>query len=73
MKVNLAVKYDLDDRLTIPVSFRLDRELVEALRAFCTAETWPPRPSQTEIVTRGIKMVLENLEPPKRHKRGRRA
>jgi len=56
---------------TVPVSFRLDAELMARLRVFCGAEKWPPPPSQTEIVERGIRMVLENLEPSKRHKRGK--
>ena len=71
MKVNAAVKYVDIEKPTIPVSFRLDRELVEALRDFCRAETWPPPPSQTEVVARGIRIVLDNLEPPKKHKRGK--
>jgi len=51
-------------------SFRLDRELVERLHEFCNAPDWPPPPSQTEIVERGIRIVLDNLEPTRR-KRGK--
>lgn len=57
------------DNGTIQVSFRLESELVERMRAVSTADRWPPPPSQTEIVSRGIEMVLKKLET----KRSRRA
>jgi len=61
MKVNTAAK-DFYDIERVPVSFRLSRELVEALRDFCATETWPPPPTQTEIVTKGIELVLRELK-----------
>jgi len=48
---------------TVPVSFRIEAELMARLRRFTEAETWPPPPSQTDIVERGIRIVLDNLEP----------
>jgi len=45
-----------------PVSFRLDPKLIKRMRDFCTAERWPPPPTQTEIVERGIELVLTKLE-----------
>jgi hypothetical protein len=60
MKVN-------DTAGTIQVSFRLPRELVDRMREVTTADEWPPPPSQTEIVARGIELVLQKLEG----KRGR--
>jgi len=45
-----------DDR--IPVSFRLSRELVERMRIVAAARRWPPPPSQTDIVNRGIELAL---------------
>lgn len=53
---------------TIQVSFRLQSELVERMRAVSTAERWPPPPSQTEIVSRGIEMVLRRLEPKRKQR-----
>jgi hypothetical protein len=62
----MDVKYH-DDR--IPVSFRLDRKLVKRMKDVCGVRSWPPPPSQTEIVARGIELVLAELES----KRGKRA
>ena len=56
MKVN-------DDTPTIQVSFRLNAELVARMREVANAKDWPPPPSQTEIVSRGIEMVLAKLKP----------
>lgn len=53
---------------TIQVSFRLQKDLVERLRHVSTADRWPPPPSQTEIVSRGIKMVLRKLEPKRKQR-----
>jgi hypothetical protein len=41
---------------------RVPKELVERLKAFVSSSAWPPRPSQSEIVTRGIETVLDELE-----------
>lgn len=57
------------DNGTIQVSFRLEKALVERMRDVSTADVWPPPPSQTEIVSKGIEMVLRKLET----KRSRRA
>lgn len=49
-------------KVVIPVSFRLEKSLVQRLRkASETAKHWP-RPSQAEIVARGIELVLQELE-----------
>ena len=53
---------------TIQVSFRLNADLVARMREVAMSETWPPPPSQTEIVSKGIEMVLSKLA---RHKRSR--
>jgi len=58
-----------ENHTTIPVSFRLDRVLVKRLRAFCATEQWPPPPTQTDIVERGIKDVLDELEAKRKQKR----
>jgi hypothetical protein len=47
---------------TIQVSFRLPQQLVERMRDVSTTRVWPPPPSQTEIVARGIELVLRRLE-----------
>jgi len=60
MKVN-------DEGPTIQVSFRLNADLVHRMREVAGSKEWPPPPSQTEIVSRGIEMVLAKLKP----KRGR--
>jgi len=54
------MKVNDDDR--VPVSFRLDPRLMKRLREVTSAEVWPPPPTQTEIVTRGIELVLRKLE-----------
>ena len=51
----------VNDR-TIQVSFRLPQQLVERMRDVSTSQAWPPPPSQTEIVARGIELVLRRLE-----------
>jgi len=56
---------------TIQVSFRLPKNLVERMRDIATARHWPPPPSQTEIVSRGIEMVLQKLEPKKGRRSGK--
>lgn len=48
--------------LTIPVSFRLERALVKRLRRVAQRKGWPPGPNQTEIVARGIEIVLDDME-----------
>lgn len=53
---------------TVQVSFRLPRQLVERMRDITSSGVWPPPPSQTEIVSRGIDLVVRKLEA----KRGRR-
>ena len=55
MKVNPEPK-------TIQVSFRLERRLVERMKSVTSGQNWPPPPSQTEIVSRGIELVLRKLE-----------
>jgi hypothetical protein len=55
MKVN-------NDSPTVQVSFRLDRDLVERMREVTGSKGWPPPPSQTEIVSRGIELVLAKLK-----------
>jgi hypothetical protein len=48
---------------TIPVSFRLDRQLVKRLRRATQRNAqWPPRPSQTAIVAQGIELMLAKME-----------
>ena len=47
---------------TIQVSFRLPHDLVERLREASAERAWPPPPSQTEIVIRGVEHVLRTLE-----------
>lgn len=56
---------------TVQVSFRLPHELVERLRDISNVDVWPPPPSQTDIVIRGIERVLGEMEK-KREKRGAR-
>lgn len=51
---------------TEQVSFRLARSLMKRMREITNARTWPPPPSQTEIVSRGIELVLAKLERDKR-------
>jgi hypothetical protein len=51
-----------NDTPTIQVSFRLDRDLVERMREVASSKDWPPPPSQTEIVSRGIELVLSKLK-----------
>jgi hypothetical protein len=55
---------------TIQVSYRLDRRLVQRMRRVTEADKWPPPPTQTDIVSRGIEMVLDNLEnaPPRKNR-----
>src|SRR5215831_10004630 len=53
---------------TVQVSFRLERQLVTRMRRVCDAQRWPPPPSQTEIVRRGIEMVLLSLKKGRRGK-----
>lgn len=53
---------------TIQVSFRLPYALVERMREVSTARSWPPPPSQTDLVIQGLQRVLEELE----HERERR-
>jgi hypothetical protein len=53
---------------TVQISFRLQRNLVERMRDVSNADQWPPPPTQTEIVTKGIELVLEQLA----RKRGKR-
>jgi hypothetical protein len=55
-----------EEHETIQVSFRLERGLVRRMRQIAKSGQWPPPPSQTEIVTRGIEMVLRELEAKKR-------
>jgi hypothetical protein len=47
---------------TVQVSFRLPRPLVQRLKSASSARSWPPPPSQTEIVARGVELVLAKLE-----------
>lgn len=48
---------------TIQVSYRLPKPLVERMRRIVERlPAWPPPPSQTEIVTRGVESVLLELE-----------
>jgi len=54
MKVNNSTQ-------TIQVSFRLNADLVARMREVAGSEDWPPPPSQTEIVSRGIELVLAKL------------
>lgn len=54
---------------TVQVSFRLERQLVDRMREISNTPKWPPPPSQTEIVTRGIELVLNKLN--KRRARSR--
>jgi Arc/MetJ-type ribon-helix-helix transcriptional regulator len=51
----------VNDR-TVQVSFRLPQQLVERMRDITSTNEWPPPPSQTEIVARGIELVLRRLE-----------
>jgi len=48
----------------LPITFRLDRELIERLRNYTkrAERQWPPGPNQTEIISRGIALVLDQLE-----------
>jgi hypothetical protein len=57
------MKVNTDNHRTIQVSFRLPKDLVERLRttAADNERHWPPGPSQTEIVSRGIQQVLAEL------------
>jgi hypothetical protein len=47
---------------TVQVSFRLERDLVERMRRAANSSRWPPPPSQTEIVSRGVELVLTKLK-----------
>jgi hypothetical protein len=47
---------------TVQISFRIPTQLVERLRAITQTNEWPPPPTQTEIVTRGIEYVVTKLE-----------
>ena len=47
---------------TVQVSFRLPHELADRLREASSEKTWPPPPSQTDIVIKGIEHVLRTLE-----------
>jgi len=49
---------------TIAVSYRLDRRLVKRMKRATARKRrrWPPPPTQTDIVARGIEMVLKKLE-----------
>jgi len=51
---------------TVQVSFRLPHELVERLRLASAERAWPPPPSQTEIVIRGVEHVLKTLKTQER-------
>lgn len=51
-----------ESRETTQVCFRLERQLVKRMREVAKSDDWPPPPSQTEIVSRGIELVLRNLE-----------
>ena len=53
---------EMIERETVQVSFRLERGLVKRMRQVAKSGQWPPPPSQTEIVARGIEMVLRKLE-----------
>jgi hypothetical protein len=53
---------EMIERETVQVSFRLERGLVKRMRQVAKSGQWPPPPSQTEIVARGIEMVLRRLE-----------
>lgn len=55
---------------TVQVSFRLERRLAERLKKAANNRHWP-RPSQTEIVTRGVEMMLTKLKK-QRKARGKR-
>jgi len=56
---------------TTQVSYRLPTDLVERMRDISAMDGWPPPPSQTEIVVRGIEIVLEKLRHQKRGRRTR--
>jgi hypothetical protein len=56
------MKVNSQTTATVQVSFRLQRELVERMKEVTNSQEWPPPPSQTEIVTRGIELVLRKLE-----------
>jgi hypothetical protein len=55
----------MPDTETVQVSYRLPSDLVRRMRDIAQMSTWPPPPSQTEIVSKGIEMVLEKLEKRK--------
>ena len=46
----------------VSMSFRVKERLAERLRKATKPRQWPPRPSQTDIVTRGIELALRELE-----------
>jgi hypothetical protein len=46
----------------VTMSFRLDAELVTRLHKASKMKRWPPPPSMTEIVERGVKRILVKLE-----------
>jgi hypothetical protein len=50
------------DKLRITVAARVPRILAERLKAFTQLPGWPPPPSQSEIICRGIETVLDELE-----------
>lgn len=52
----------VNEQSTVQVSFRLERQLVERMREVTSTREWPPPPSQTEIVARGIELVLAKLK-----------
>jgi hypothetical protein len=57
---------------TIQVSFRLPVQLVERMRDVSTRASWPPPPSQTDLVIQGLRIVLDELERElERRKRNR--
>lgn len=58
------------EELTVQVSFRLPRDLVRRMRAISQTEDWPPPPTQTDMVQRGVEMVLRKLEKAKARAKG---
>lgn len=53
------------EELTVQVSFRLPSDLVRRMRAISQTDDWPPPPTQTDMVQRGVEMVLRKLEKEK--------
>jgi len=46
----------------VVLNIRIDQHLAERLNAASSKSTWPPSPSKTQIVRRGIELVLAELE-----------